>query len=116
MDLKRWVIKDEDGLILNTFAGEAEESWIGWDWQGSVVHSVEQIEDLFDTRHKDTWAMDRRGERALEFSQTIDKFNPFRYGLLTAEELTEIEAWRQAWLDYPSDEALERPVRPDTLN
>lgn len=38
-----WVIKDGDGVVLNTFIGEADDTWIGREFDGSIVASVEQM-------------------------------------------------------------------------
>jgi len=51
----------------------------------------------------------RRKQREQIFSKTIDKMNPLWWSSLSEEQTTTIQAWRQAWLDYPSDESLEEP-------
>ena len=59
------------------------------------------------------WIGERRQDREQEFSETIDKISAVRYSLLTEEEKTSINTWRQEWLDYPSDVSNTRPVRLD---
>ena len=56
----------------------------------------------------------RRGERAEEFSQTIDRMNPAWYNGLTDTQKTSLETWRQEWLDYPETGIL--PTRVDIFN
>jgi hypothetical protein len=57
---------------------------------------------------------DRRGERAEEFSQTIDRMNPPWYNSLTATQKTSLETWRQEWLNYPDTGIL--PTRVEIFN
>lgn len=40
-----WVIKDEGGNVLNTFRGEVKQRYVGTDWNGTTVASVEQLPD-----------------------------------------------------------------------
>ena len=54
----------------------------------------------------------RRNERTLEFSLTLDKVNGWWKDNLTAEQVTAIGTWRQAWLNYPNNLTLTRPIRP----
>lgn len=60
------------------------------------------------------WIAERRQDREQEFSVTIDKISPVRYALLTDDEKSSINTWRQEWLDYPSNVNNTRPVRLDT--
>jgi len=53
----------------------------------------------------------RRSDRSKEFSQTIDTMNNFWYDSLSDTEKAEIIAWRQLWLDYPTDLSATKPVR-----
>lgn len=57
------------------------------------------------------WDDDRRKERRDEFANTIDKLNPIQYNSLSSEKKSELEAWRQEWLDYPNDETNTKPLR-----
>lgn len=59
------------------------------------------------------WIAERRHDREQEFLETIDKISPVRYALLTEEEKSSINTWRQEWLDYPSDIKNTRPERLD---
>lgn len=59
------------------------------------------------------WIGERRQDRGQEFLETIDKISPVRYALLTEEEKSSINTWRQEWLDYPSDVNKTRPLRLD---
>ena len=43
---KRWVIKDADGNVLNEFEGVANQDFVGQDFNGVIVASVEQTEDV----------------------------------------------------------------------
>jgi len=43
---KRWVIKDADGNVLNEFEGVANQDFVGQDFDGVIVASVEQTEDV----------------------------------------------------------------------
>lgn len=43
---KRWVIKDGIGNILNEFEGVANEDFIGQEFNGVLIASVEQIADV----------------------------------------------------------------------
>jgi len=54
----------------------------------------------------------RRNDRTFEFSLTLDKVNGWWKDNLTTEQITEISNWRQAWLDYPNDFTITRPIRP----
>lgn len=54
---------------------------------------------------------DRRQERITVFAKTIDRMNTVWYGSLTDAQKTNLEAWRQAWLDYP-----ETSVIPDAAS
>ena len=47
-------------------------------------------------------AESRRNERKEKFSETIDKMNIVWYNSLTQDQKTNLETWRQQWLDYPS--------------
>ena len=44
----------------------------------------------------------RRKERQQKFSETLDTMNPIWYNGLTSQQKTDLETWRQQWLDYPS--------------
>lgn len=43
---KRWVIKDADGNVLNEFEGVANQDFVGQDFDGVIVASVEQTDDV----------------------------------------------------------------------
>jgi hypothetical protein len=90
----KWVIKDSDGNILNTFTGKAKDRYVGTDWNGTTVASVEQL----------TIAEDLREKRKKVFSTTIDLMNPVWYNSLSADQKYRLATWRQEWLDYPSTE------------
>lgn len=67
------------------------------------------------TAYVANWAAERRIRRKEIFSYTLDRLNTVWWNSLTEEEQTEVQTFRQAWLDYPSDEALEEPAIPACL-
>jgi len=58
-----------------------------------------------------TQAEERRNDRREEFSYTLDKMNSIWYDSLSSAELSELTAWRTAWLDYPTTPSASRPIR-----
>jgi len=98
-----WTIKDGDGNVLNTFTGKAKERYVGTDWKGTTVASVEQLPILGPSVEDE-----RREERKVEFSNTLDKMNPLWFNSLTTTQQANLTTWRTAWMDYPAS-----GVRPD---
>lgn len=91
-----YVIKDSDGNILNTIDGDAEDSWIGQDYHGTTVASVEQLPAPDLTEHN------RRLERESVFKVTIDRLTGPWFESLSDDDKAKIKAFREVWLDYPS--------------
>ena len=58
-----------------------------------------------------TQAEERRNDRREEFFYTLDKMNSIWYDSLSSAELSELTAWRTAWLDYPTTPSASRPIR-----
>tara|TARA_R110002124_G_C8940816_1_gene512678 strand:+ start:1313 stop:1666 length:354 start_codon:yes stop_codon:yes gene_type:complete len=94
---KLWVIKGKDGTVLNTFAGDVKERYIGTNWEGQIVYSVEQLAEPVTPVE-----VERRMEREEKFADTVDKMNPMWYQGLTTEEQSDLNNWRLDWLEYPS--------------
>jgi hypothetical protein len=63
------------------------------------------------TKTTEEYAQERRQERSVKFSQTLDKMNGAWYNALSAQQKTDLNTWRQAWLDYPST-----GIKPDDLD
>jgi hypothetical protein len=95
--LDRWTINDADGNVLNTFVGLAKERFIGTDWNGTTVASVEQLAEPVTPVE-----VERRMEREEKFAGTLDKMNPMWYQGLTTEQQSALNNWRVDWLEYPS--------------
>lgn len=51
----------------------------------------------------------RQEKRTKKFSKTLDKLNPLWISSMSESELLELNAWRQAWLDYPNNLDSEEP-------
>lgn len=94
---KLWVIKGKDGTVLNTFAGDVKERYLGTTWGDQIVYSVEQLAEPVTPVE-----VERRMEREEKFADTVDKMNPMWYQGLTTEEQSALNNWRVGWLEYPS--------------
>jgi hypothetical protein len=94
---KLWVIKGEDGTVLNTFIGNVKERYLGTIWEGQTVASVEQLAEPVTPVE-----VERRMEREEKFAGTLDKMNPMWYQGLTTEQQSALNNWRVGWLEYPS--------------
>lgn len=73
-----------------------------WIWSNNTLVKRPDTEDEILFR--------RRDERKEIFKFTIDGMTNLWYDSLTQQQKTEIQTWRQAWLDYPAT-----GVRPDDL-
>jgi len=108
--IQKWVIKDADDNILNTFQGLVDISLLNNDWYGTMIVACEQLPDEEEPVAPEATEEDkRRLERTLVFSNTLDIMNALWFNGLTQVQQDEIAVWRQAWLDYPSDLTLTRP-------
>jgi hypothetical protein len=70
------------------------QSIVGKEFRGIQVVSVELSEEAK--------LENRRVQRALQFSTTIDKMNTYWHNGLTTEQQERLNDWRTEWLDYPS--------------
>jgi len=52
----------------------------------------------------------RQEKRTKKFSETLDKLNPLWINSMSESELSELNVWRQAWLDYPNNLDSEEPA------
>lgn len=105
--IRKFVIKDADGNILQELQGVADENqqWIGTELtDGTIVASIEQLPDLTIDDSElplPTTVEERRQERNTVFAKTIDIMNPIWYNSLTSEQQSRLATWRDQWLDYP---------------
>lgn len=92
--------KDSNDDIIATFdLGENDpQSYVGEVYDGVTVASVSL--NVGDQRRKD---------RALAFSQTLDKMTPDWRDSLTDAQRLKMKAFRLAWLDFPTSDASEFP-------
>jgi len=108
--IQKWVIKDADDNILNTFQGLVDTSLLNNDWYGTMIVACEQLPDEEEPLAPEATEEDkRRLERTLVFANTLDIMNTLWFNGLTQTQQDEIATWRQAWLDYPNDLTLTRP-------
>lgn len=92
MDDTLYDLLDVDGnVISSTYLGLNQPS----DFIGQTVDDI-----IVDAVVPNVLAQ-RRKERDEVFAKTIDKLNWFWAEGLTTEQQSEIQTWRQAWLDYP---------------
>ena len=75
----------------------------------SAVTPFSQAE--LDEIEADQELADRREERRLVFSGTLDKMNPIWFGELSSTEQDDLREWRRLWLDYPAT-----GTKPDDLD
>lgn len=92
---------DADNTLLGVGAApqDGPEALLGTTFEGSVVAS-----------YAENQAQSRRNERAVIFANTIDRMNPTWHAALTDAQRTELETWRQGWLDYPSTGVYPSPL------
>ena len=85
---------DTDTLIGVYNIGEnPPNSYIGTSYNNLIVNRVDKYITLVEE--------DRRQERQLMFSNTIDKMNPIWYNSLTSDQQKRLDTWRTQWLNYP---------------
>lgn len=106
-----FTLNNANGDMISFQNGYGNESeWVGTIFEGQEVASITRApEEVVDQ----SW--ERRRSREQEFSVTLNTLNPIWYNSLTEEQKTSISNWRQAWLDYPTDENATEPQRPDGI-
>ena len=94
-------IYDADDTLLGTVTApqDGPEALLGTTFNGSTVAS-----------YAENQAQSRRNERAKIFADTIDRMNPTWHAALTDAQRSELETWRQGWLDYPSTGVYPSPL------